>query len=364
MATLRTVMARGDEGQGVPPGRRLTMQEELHQRRQADECINFYQDRIHHFETERMIFDEYEKLIVPKKTELHMLDWENRRESEVASSKANEIREFGNELLRLNADLADAKSRLDNMRESQKSRQEQIRRLSCLTYPMQQDTTYLFKERYPVKLTAKAVADLGQSVPANPLTAKQLKSGEILILERRLSDETKNFHDSIGRFEIKAREAYDTITAKVHHSEDVFLPTKRAAEELALQLDQQDRQCYRAVQELLNLRLRIMTSQREEVDELERLKRDSEYYEQKERQMKESLLLEASLMKKRIETETISSTKELKFQITSLDHQLEVLKKKEAKCLEKAKLQEERDRKLSRMAEQSKIRYIRFMSLI
>jgi hypothetical protein len=328
--------------------------------RSSSECAAFYQDRIHHFETERMTFADYEKLIVPKKTELHMLDWENRRETELAQAKQREIREYDNELAKLNAEMDDAKNRLDNLRKSQKSRQEQIQRLACLTYPVQQDTTYLFKDRYPAKMTTKMASDMSKaaadSAAGNPLLTKQMKSGEVLILERRLADETKNFHSSIGHFEEKARDAYDAITSKVHHSEDIFLPTKMAAEELAVQLDTQDRQCYRAVQELLSLRLRIMTSQREEVDELERLRRDREYYELKETQMKESLLLEASLMKKRIETETISNTKELKFQITSLESQLVVLKKKEAKCIKKAKAQEEHDNKLQAAAEQSRVR--------
>ena len=48
--------------------------------------LEFYNDRINHFDTERKIFLEYERLIQPKKTELHMLDWENRYDT-ICSSR-------------------------------------------------------------------------------------------------------------------------------------------------------------------------------------------------------------------------------------------------------------------------------------
>ncbi len=42
------------------------------------QALEFYNQRIAHFDTERQVISDYIRMVTPSKAELHILDWENR----------------------------------------------------------------------------------------------------------------------------------------------------------------------------------------------------------------------------------------------------------------------------------------------
>ena len=104
--------------------------------------------------------------------------------------------------------------------------------------------------------------------------------------------------------------------------------SKEEASVLIDEVDKLDYQGYLAVAELLDLRLKIMKAQREEIEELAQLRADKEYFSHREKSMREQLISDMALMKKRLRAEATNSTKDFHDQLLSLDTLLLKLKKR------------------------------------
>jgi len=72
-------------------------------------------------------------------------------------------------------------------------------------------------------------------------------------------------------------------------------------------------------------------AQREEIEELAQLKSDKEFFAARETQMREQLLSDMALMKRRLKAEATNSTRDFQSQALALDSQLlKLLKKRNA----------------------------------
>jgi len=113
------------------------------------------------------------------------------------------------------------------------------------------------------------------------------------------------------------------------------------------------------VAELLRLRLKIMSAQREEVEELERLHDDKIFFAQEEAQMREQLLSDMSLMKRRLRQEAAAAAKDFQSQHEALDEMLKKLKRREWVLSQDEKSASARYEQQAKLSVQAKERYER-----
>ena len=332
------------------------------------DAAEFYKTRIENFHVERDLFSKYVSMIQPNKGELHVLDWEYRAGIDNASSAIKEREQISLDLQRLTRDIISKKQELVALKSAQESRIVQIQRLSELSQPVQRDTTYVVKDRYAGRaamnmysgvtitnghididsLSDTDVSDAEHGTGSGKKHAKQaggkkhgashetsgrnaiksLRTGEVMMLETRLEEETRKLSSSIEELELSLKEvsvgskALDKVVTK---SLDIC---RDEAANLIKQVDRLDHQGFLSVSELLALRLRIMVAQREEIEELAQLRSDKEFFKSREMQMREQLISDMNLMKRRLKTDAANSTKDFHAQALGLNEILVVLRKK------------------------------------
>jgi hypothetical protein len=347
------------------------------QQSNAVDVDTFYKSRIDNFQIERDIFNNYISTITPNKGELHVLDWEYRSGIESAASAVAEREKITSDLKKVTREIMNKKSELNALRNQQEYRIAQIQRLSELSQPVQRDTTYVFKDRYAsraninmysgvtitdghIDIDAVSVSSdetrtntgetdhgsnhgsnhgsgSGRRFAKSPKKSaatgsrniiKSLRTGEVMMLEARLEEETRILNTSIEELDMALKEvkigtkALDKVVMKSLDS------CRSEAAELIKEVDKLDHQGYLSVSELLNLRLKIMIAQREEVEELSQLRSDKEFFSARETQMREQLISDMSLMKRRLKAEATNSTKDFHSQSIQLDASLIKLHKK------------------------------------
>jgi len=337
---------------------------------QAVDVNEFYKSRIENFHVERDVFTKYLSIIQPNKGELHVLDWEYRSGIENAASAVQERETITNDLQKLLREIEQKKQELSAMHSQQEYRIAQIQRLSELSQPVQRDTTYVVKDRYAARaamnmysgvtitnghIDIDSLSDSSDAVGSrngdgsgrkhakdnhrkqgathtgSRNAIKSLRTGEVMMLEAKLEEETRKLNTSIEDLEISLKEV--TVGTKalnkvVTHNLDLC---REEAVALITEVDRLDHQGFLSVSELLLLRLRISVAQREEIEELAQLKSDKEFFAARETQMREQLLSDMALMKRRLKAEATNSTRDFQSQALALDSQLlKLLKKRNA----------------------------------
>ena len=327
----------------------------------------FYKSRIENFQIEREVFSKYIATITPNKGELHVLDWEYRSGIENASSAVADREKMTSDYKRLVREIINKKEELAAMRSQQEYRIAQIQRLSELSQPVQRDTTYVVKDRYASRAAINMYSGVtitdghididnvsvsseesrldgtpgsGRKFAAKkkPTTSsrnaiKSLRTGEVMLLEGRLEEETRKLNSGIDELDMTLKEVKigsKALDKVVMQSLDAC---RSEAASLIKEVDKLDHQGYLSVSELLHLRLKIMVAQREEIEELAQLKSDKEFFSAREIQMREQLLSDMTLMKRRLKAEATNSTKDFHVQSIALDASLAKLHKK--LCLRK-----------------------------
>ena len=277
----------------------------------------FYKVRIENFPIEREIFNNYVELITPNRGELHVLDWEYRSGLENAQFVVEEREKEEADMRRVEKEIVQRRADLKLMKSKQDQRIRQIHRLSELSQPVERDSTYIFEDRYHNKsnlnlysgviFTNGPLGFAGEGGEGEDKTnkneslrvdvmdgknksnnvIKSLRTGEIIQLEGKLEDETRKLNTSISELDLALKEVdlgTRTLDAVVMQSLD---SSRTEAADLIKEVDKLDYQCYLSVSELLQLRLKIMRAQREELEELSQLKSDKDYFAAREKQMKE-----------------------------------------------------------------------------
>jgi hypothetical protein len=169
-----------------------------------------------------------------------------------------------------------------------------------------------------------------ERVPSSKLYAKQIRTADIIQLENKLEEETRRVQFVVNDLSLALKEV-DEGSARLDIAVTERLEAKRReAANLVNEVDKLDYQGFLSVAELLRLRMKITRAQREEVEELERLQSDKVFFAAKEQQMREQLLADMSLMKRRLRAEASAAHKDFQSQHEALDATLLKLRKREA----------------------------------
>ena len=337
---------------------------------------SFYRARISSFESERRVFQEYIALITPSKGELHVLDWEFRQGIANAANAVAERDRIENELKRVRKETNMVREQLRGMTKTSDARRIQIESLSELSQPVQKDTTYLVTDRFLARNgsdSATAAAGGGGVKPplapkndkpkerasAAKLYGKSMRTGDIVQLENKLEEESRRITTLVYDLTTSLKEVNEgSARMDIAVTETLEVRRKEAAA-LVKEVDRLDYQGFLSVAELLRLRLRIMSAQREEVEELERLEDDKVFFAQKEGQMREQLVSDMSLMKRRLRQEASSAAKDFQSQHETLDELIKKLKRREWVLSQSEKSATNKYEAQAKLSSQAKERYER-----
>jgi hypothetical protein len=143
--------------------------------------LEFFQERIANFDSERQIFADYFSLIQPNKGEIHILEWDSRQQEDTNTKSVNEHSTLDAEIEKLKNDFIMADEEFREANNSQMARREQIRRLLDLAQPVERDTTYLYLDKH-IKTQTKVVPSNGiknpiknDDEPSSVVYAKQFR---------------------------------------------------------------------------------------------------------------------------------------------------------------------------------------------
>lgn len=303
----------------------------------------FFADRVSHFTDERKVFSDYMTMIKLDQSEAHNLDWQNKSLQDGIDTTKSQLLSYDKEYKRLNDDIEKVRESLIVLKENKEIRLTQIKALSELQQPVQHDTTYFVPERFFISEKQKKLESVtsrnrkdgiqyGKVV--DHVTRRIPKTGEIVSLEKQITDSTSRASSSLRTISSMLKEAEDERLrhrmAKNNELEPFFQHTEILLEEV----NNYEMQCYMSVSELLKLRLRILVAQREEVEEMELLDNDRQFYDAREKKTKKQLFADMAMMKTRLKEELKETTIEFLRQSRELDKQLMTARSKETTVVE------------------------------
>lgn len=275
-----------------------------------------------------------------------------------------EVKKLSSQIQDLKVQYEQLQHEITNIKISQTMRRSQIARLSGLSQPVEFDQTYFFADRHPTSgddgLHGSPPATLQQPGTAG---MQMMRTGDTVILESRLDNVSKLIQGQLTLFQTKLSainmsESPTVVNAPVESVPSVS-STKRAklrkeASEILKELEKKEEQLFATILELLNLRLRMMVAQREEVEERERLRHEVEEYRAKEASLEFDL-------NEQLDANKAHFDKELAYQLNKYQRQLEKSTKKLSvlETFDQRKATESKDVKLVEKLEQSKGRYDR-----
>jgi len=265
------------------------------------DCASFFTERVNHFDDERKLIARYKSLVTPVKSEMHQLSWDTSQQHEAGEQAALEVQKVIDETDLAHKELAFKREELADMREAQVARKSQLVRLSQLAQPIETDVTYMFNE----KDRHKGKSNVIESAPidnqaSSASSLKQAKTGDLIQQEIKAHEITKLALAKFADFDM------EFITANiVSHKCEVQVMEKvkiaiSEARELITEMNSINHQAFFSVYELLYLRLKIMVAQRMEVEELESLTKEKQYFLVKEQELRDQLVAEMAQMKSRL----------------------------------------------------------------
>jgi len=266
----------------------------------------FYSQRVESFEKERVAFDHYLALIEPHKESTHQLLWYNRKLLEEVRVAQVEKELLEKKISQAKADINQLKKVHQEQSTLKQERLTRIKKLKELGRPVESDVTYLIPERFlnfkrhdQKRVTDTAATNkLGKVRGGNNNSlggydddgthyCKLTKTGDIIQLEHRIHDETMRISGGLQDLANQLKDIEDeryaetmkqTVSIKELEMKNAFTVSEEVA--------QFEFQCFHAISELLQLKYRIMIAQRQEVEELEQLAYDKQYFVQKEEVLK------------------------------------------------------------------------------
>lgn len=280
-------------------------------------ALEFYTERVSGFDQERKIFAEYEKFIKPSQNEIHLLNWDRKQEEEAVDLRRKDLERLNHDMEKMDQEILMAETHLGEMGESHRALEDQIQNLADIIEPVQHDTTYLVLDRYPIKQSVSKA----KKVDINTIV-KQVRSGDVVMLEGKLQGDTTKTQTLIGSFNGKVRAAVDLIGKKRFSYEKSFVPNKEKVERVIEEIEYLEKQCFQATYDLLGLRLKIMIAQREEVDELERLEKDQEFFMIKDQETRENLIDDLQKIRDQLQTDLVNCTTEFRKQQDAIQKEL------------------------------------------
>eukprot|EP00981_Chlorochromonas_danica_P002161 scaffold428_cov168-Ochromonas_danica.AAC.26 len=338
----------------------------------------FYAERVASFEKERNLFDHYIRLIQPEHNEAHDLEWESRNLLEEARLAEQAGSNIDMKLQTVQEDIAATRKLIEEAEYAQKLRKEQIQRLILLARPVDRDTTYIYKDLFPShpsrQLSYSSPTAIAASRPvsgkiSSPTTAmtsaaKQskaaaqahqeeanklfctIKTGEVIKLELKLQEETVK----CSAYLRDLRSALKIVDEDRHRNREEHSVVREEDMNKAMKMwrevDRNESQCFHAVSELLRLRYRILSAQRQEVEELEKLQQEKNEFIKREEETKKELIEEMAAMQRSAQRELQEVQKTFQQQIIDLDGRIAHWKGKEAHLIELRDRVEKKELKL------------------
>lgn len=204
---------------------------------------------------------------------------------------------------------------LNEARVAQKVRQSQIMRLSSLSRPVDNDTTYFITDRHVTREEDIVREDVVQSFHQKYI--KIVRSGELIQMEARLSEAANQLKEHFIHLDDKLSKEKETKASSF------FAESKRhkKAETLLSTLEKLELQNYFLVKEYLKLRLNVMITQREEVEAREDLEKCRQSFIETEDTLKRNLTVGVHNIKSKYD-------KEMRTLHSQLEKQLKLIEEK------------------------------------
>jgi hypothetical protein len=147
---------------------------------------NLYSERIKSFDDERQKFNSYTNLIKIDQRELHILQWDNRQQTEDSESRGTELEKLEDELRSILRQTDDANLELETISRSKVTNLSQIELLSGLPRPVQHDTTYFFEDKFALAVPAGKFSG-GKTTTGISLTNSKVPR----VVENQMKDKPK-----------------------------------------------------------------------------------------------------------------------------------------------------------------------------
>lgn len=276
-----------------------------------------------------------------------------------------EVQKLDNEIKDLKLQYEQLQHEITNIKISQTMRRSQIARLSGLSQPVEFDQTYFFANRHPAGAEEDELLQARRGSPSQqqPAAAQMLRTGDTVILESRLDNVSKLIQGQLTWFQTQLSavnlSAGTPSSVAAASTEAVASTTKRSklrkeAMEILKEQEKKEEHLFATILELLNLRLRMMIAQREEVEAREVLRAETRDFQSKET----SLLCD---LHRQLEINKIQYDKDLAYQLSKYQRQLHKSTKKLSvlETFDQRKVTEKKDEKLEERLELSRGRYER-----
>ncbi len=268
---------------------------------------DFYYEKVQSITNERSILDSYLSMIEPKKDKSHQLIWYNRNIIDELQQNEIEHKELMNKMVLLQKEIENIEKEIFHEKEQKQTRLERISVLESLGRPVEQDTTYIIPEQF--SKSSKLIHDIGrqnrrekaQQKAATATVGKEvannntnnfmklIKSGEILVMEKKLESETMKIYSLLQDM----NERIGGLVSEKHTLEEQFTQVSEKEFNESYKwyeiVKEAEYQSYYLIEELLALKYRIWVAQREEMEELEQLVKDRTYFQQKQTELKDKV---------------------------------------------------------------------------
>ena len=331
--------------------------------------IQFYKARLELLPQTLSRFATLQELLIPNAKEASLLTREIGKHNEDLQRIQDLVDALDREVLQSSDDIRANKLQLDELETLKTSTQAQIDHKSHLPQPVRQDVSYLFgsksekspfrvsgilKEKPPpppsphhkskrlngmmatttttttssssshfssigrvtgLNINGKSRSSTSLSLsPSSPVTNSpcRVKPAEIVQLETQLAIQTQHITDNLEMFHRRINDA----EIGIHKTKDKAVSSVDLDHtELSLLVDENDhldQQCFLAVSELFKVRVRMLSNQREEFEELDQLYREKCHFAGLEEEIIETLHHDIHEITQRLRKEIIKLEQECK----------------------------------------------------
>lgn len=283
-----------------------------------------------------------------------------RDKLEEKASLEAELLKLDEQILALRNEYKVKQTEITNAKISQAMRQSQIARLSGLSQPIELDQTYFFVDRYPKssQSSLSTPAAVEHAAPSNGGICQigHMRTGEAVLLESRLLDISNLLDGHLNSLSSKLaaiNTSHNSLMSFEGENSGCRHQLKTEASSLVHNLDKVEHSLFATMLEVLNLRLRMMVAQRQEVEMREALSEEKRSFQREQAQvvadMEHQLLQIKEQFEKDLTTRTMRYEKQLRLFTKKLEHlesvdPQEAVAKKELAMREKLRVVQDRYR--------------------
>mmetsp|Transcript_25418 Transcript_25418/g.37477 ORF Transcript_25418/g.37477 Transcript_25418/m.37477 type:complete len:353 (-) Transcript_25418:84-1142(-) len=290
------------------------------------DALTYFNQLVDNFKRERELQRSYSKMVSPDHSAIHSLRWSERDRAEEEEAMRGDMMRLEEQIQQLRHDYQIKQQEITNAKVSQSMRRSQIARLNGLSQPIELDHTYFFVDRYPSSNSQLSASSLEKTHPTLSSTKMgHMRTGEAAMLEGRLADVSKLAEGHLHAFSSKISSVSTSSETVLSSVEGTNL--KREAELLVKDLDNSEQKLYATIFEILNLRLRMIIAQRQEVEEREALAAEKIKYEREEVAIRKKLDKDMTRIKSQFETDLLARMKQYERQVAMSASKLESLEK-------------------------------------